>query len=123
MHIPKLAQKLKFPAPRRCSEVTDNGYFTRPYTVADVQLTKLGGGWFIPHYHDFANSAAIKAAGFGMPRMEIKLDKIMADIHNLPEEMQEALLEQLERKQIMSENKKYLGDGVYADLATFPTEG
>lgn len=51
---------LTFPAPRRESVRTENGWCTRPWTIGGVLLTLKGGGWFHPvqGLHDFGPGVA-----------------------------------------------------------------
>jgi hypothetical protein len=58
---------LTYPAPRRFSEQTLNGYVLIPYDVNAVKLTLAGGGWFLKGgYHSFLNTDAARAAA-GLP--------------------------------------------------------
>lgn len=66
-----MTHKLTCPAPRRASVRTEDGFVDVPYTLRDVHLTKSGGGYFLPTYHDFANDGARKAA-LGKQPVEVK---------------------------------------------------
>ena len=57
-----MTHKLTCPAPRRASRATENGFIDVPYNLHDVLLTKSGGGYFLPTYHEFADDKARKAA-------------------------------------------------------------
>jgi hypothetical protein len=49
---------LSFPAPKRESVLTENGYCTQPWSLDGVLSTIRGGGWFSPDSsaHDFQNN-------------------------------------------------------------------
>ena len=50
-------------APRRCSVELPGGlYYSRSWTVADVQQYRAIGGWFSRGEHDFADKEAATVA-------------------------------------------------------------
>lgn len=53
---------MALPAPKRCSEEGAEGWFTRPWTMADAEAYRAIGGWFISSGHQFDSKATARTA-------------------------------------------------------------
>lgn len=59
-----MTTQLHYPAPSRASvELGGGKYYTRPWTVLDVQEARRAGMWFTKGRHEFASREAALLAG------------------------------------------------------------
>lgn len=55
-------KRLTYPAPRKCSDRTENGFCTHPWTKDDVNYAMSAGAWFQKGSHIFDSQSTAEYA-------------------------------------------------------------